>query len=332
MHLRLRCAGSNATLSTLRLEPLSPSIGAAVHGVDLSRPLDDATFAALSAAFHRHMLLRFSEQQLDAAQQLAFSRRFGELQVHVLDQYRHPQYPEIYVLSNIDAATGKPMGHHPDKGTLTWHSDLSFQRRPALATILYGIETPASGGETQFADMAAAYDALDDETKRRVAGLRCVHDLDHSRRRMGEPSMTEAQRRQTPPVEHPLVRTHPATGRKILYISRHVSHIAGLPSDGKRGAARTVDGACHRAALRLRLPLATARCADVGQPLHDAPRDELRHERAAAGDPPHRGAGRHPGVALLRRPGIRRTAARDGPPPIRAARRSTAAPAARSRR
>src|SRR5688572_21042000 len=213
------------------IQPISKVMGAQVRGVDLSRPLDEAAFGEILHAFHRHMLLVFPAQQIDEAQQIGFSRRFGELQVHVLDQYRHPQHPEIYVLSNVDAASGRTIGHHPDKGTLTWHSDLSFQRRPALATILYGIETPAAGGETQFADMGAAYDALDDVMKRRIAGLRAVHDLDRSRQRMGEPPMTEAQRLQTPPIAHPLVRTHPDTGRRILYLSRHVSHIAGLAAD-----------------------------------------------------------------------------------------------------
>lgn len=211
-----------------RIAPLSAHVGATVHGVDLSRPLDDDAFAAVRDAFHRHMLLRFPDQHLNEAQQVAFSRRFGELQVHVLDQYRHPQHPEIYVLSNVDRTTGRTIGQHPDKGTLTWHSDLSFQRRPALATILHGIETPSVGGETQFADMATAFDALSDAMKARLSGLRAMHDLDHSRRRMGEPPMTEAQRLQAPPVDHPVVRTHPDTGRRILYISWHVSHIVGL--------------------------------------------------------------------------------------------------------
>ncbi|NRF66948.1 TauD/TfdA family dioxygenase [Aquincola sp. S2] len=215
----------------LHIRPLSDRTGAEVLDLDLGPPLPDHVFAELRAAFHHHQLLRFPDQHIDETQQIAFSRRFGELQVHVLDQYRHPQHPEIYVLSNVDAASGRTIGRHPDKGTLTWHSDLSFQRRPALATILYGIETPAVGGETQFADMAAAYEALDDAMKRRIAGLRTVHDLDRSRRRMGEPPMTAAQRLQTPPIEHPLVRTHPDTGRKVLYLSRHVSHIAGLPAD-----------------------------------------------------------------------------------------------------
>jgi len=218
-------------LSTLQIEPLSPLMGAEVQALDLARALDAGSVANLRSAFHHFKLLRFPAQQLSETQQIAFSRCFGELQVHVLDQFRHPQHPEIYVLSNVDPATGRTIGRHPDKGTLTWHSDLSFQRRPALATILYGIETPSTGGETQFADMAAAYDALDDAMKQRIAGLRAVHDLDFSRQRMGEAPMTEAQRLQTPPVDHPLVRTHPDSGEKMLYLSRHVSHIAGLPAD-----------------------------------------------------------------------------------------------------
>jgi taurine dioxygenase len=216
-------------LSAVHVDPLSNAMGAEIRGVDLGKPLDDGTFAAVRSAFQRFLLLRFPAQRLTEPAQIAFSRRFGELQVHVLDQYRHPQYAEIYVLSNVDRTTGRTIGHHPDKGTLAWHSDLSFQRRPALATILYGMETPSAGGETQFADMYAAYDALDETMKRRIDGLRAIHDLDVSRTRMGEPPMTPEQRAKAPPVDHPLVRTHPETGRKLLYISGHVARIDGLP-------------------------------------------------------------------------------------------------------
>jgi taurine dioxygenase len=175
------------------------------------------------------MVLVFREQRIDEAQQVAFSRRFGELQIHVLEQYRHPRYPEIYVLSNVDAGTDRTTGTHPDKGTLVWHSDLSFLPRPALATALYGIEVPDEGGDTLFADMCAAYDALDRETKKLLEKLKAVHDIDVSRRRAGEAPMTARQRAEAPPVEHPAVRTHPATGRKVLYVSRHASHVVGLP-------------------------------------------------------------------------------------------------------
>jgi taurine dioxygenase len=208
-------------------------MGAEIEGIDLSLPLDGTNFAVIQAAFHEHKFLRFRGQRLTEAQQVAFSRRFGELQIHVLDQFRHPQQPEIYVLSNVDQ-TGRTTGRHPDRGTLVWHSDLSFQRRPALATILYGIEVPGRGGETLFADMVAAYDALPDAMKRRIATVRAIHDLDYSRTRAGEPPMTPRQRAEAPPVDHPLVRTHPDTGRKLLYISHHVSHMQGMPVDEGR--------------------------------------------------------------------------------------------------
>lgn len=212
----------------LTLRALSPVMGVEIGGIDLSRPIDDATFAAIHDAFLRHLLVCFPGQTLDQDRHVAFSRRFGELQVHVLDQYRSPTHPEIYVLSNV-TKTGETTGEHPDKGTLVWHSDLSFQARPALATLLYGIEVPKVGGDTLYANMYAAYDALLDATKTRIKHLRAIHDLDASRQRAGAPPMTEKQRREAPPVEHPLVRTHPESGRKCLYISHHAMRIVGMP-------------------------------------------------------------------------------------------------------
>ncbi|HET7672371.1 MAG TPA: TauD/TfdA family dioxygenase [Burkholderiales bacterium] len=208
----------------MEVTPLGAVMGAQVRGVDLSRPFDAD---AVKEAFERHLLLVFPAQTITPEQHIAFSRTFGELQVHVLDQYRHPQYPEIYFLSNVK--DGKTTGEHPDKGTLVWHSDLSFQKRPALATILYGLEVPRQGGDTLYADMYAAYDALDAETKALIEDKRAVHDLDASRRRAGEPPMSASQRAAAPPVEHPMVTRHPRSGRRILYISRHVSHVAGMP-------------------------------------------------------------------------------------------------------
>jgi taurine dioxygenase len=213
----------------IQVRPCSPVMGAQVGGVDLSLPLNQESFGEILDAFHRHMLLVFPDQHIDEAQQVAFSRRFGELQIHVLDQYRHPRHPEIFVQSNVDRRTGNTTGTHPDKGSLVWHSDLSFLPRPALATALYGIEVPDEGGDTLFADMCAAYDALDRDTKARLETLKAVHDISVQRARAGEEPMTERQRAAAPPVEHPAVRTHPATGRKALYLSRHASHIVGLP-------------------------------------------------------------------------------------------------------
>jgi alpha-ketoglutarate-dependent 2,4-dichlorophenoxyacetate dioxygenase len=217
------------TMPASALEPLSATFGARMHGVDLARPLDDATERAIRVALDRHLLVCFPDQRISERDQIAFSRRFGELQVHVLDQYRHPEHAEIYVLSNVDPATNRPTGAHPDRGTLVWHSDLSFQARPAFLTILYGREVPSGGHATLYADMRAAYDALDPTLQARLAGLRAIHELDQSRRRAGEPPMSEAQRRAAPPVEHPVVRRDPVTGRKSLYVSYHVAGFAGLP-------------------------------------------------------------------------------------------------------
>ena len=219
------------TTAGIDVQPLSSVMGAEVRDVDLARPLTGAVCMSIRDAFRAYLLLSFPDQSLSEAQQIAFSRRFGELQVHVLDQYRHPAFPEIYLLSNVDQRTDATTGHHPDKGTLVWHSDLSFQRRPALATMLYGLEVPRAGGDTLFADMYAAYEALPEAMRRRLNGLRATHDLDFSRRRAGEPPMTDEQRRSAPPVDHPMVRTHPETGRKSLYISHHVSRITGMTDD-----------------------------------------------------------------------------------------------------
>ena len=212
---------------SLDIAPLSPVMGAEIRGLDLAGPLSAATFEAVRDAFRRYLLLVFPGQQLSNEDHIGFSRRFGELQVHVLEQYRHPEHPEIYVLSNVDRTTGRTIGEHPDKGTLAWHSDLSFQRRPAQATLLYGREVPAEGGDTLFANMVAAYDALPEAMRAQIDGLRAIHDLDRSRQRMGAPPMTEAQRREAPPIDHPLVRHLPDHGRRSLFASGHAATIAG---------------------------------------------------------------------------------------------------------
>lgn len=218
----------------LEIVPLSPVMGAEIRGLDLWAPMDDATFARLREAFVRHKVLRVAGQPLDEPAHIAFSRRFGPLQVHVLDQYRHPVHSEIYLLSNVDRVTGKPKGEHPDKGTMLWHTDLSFQATPALATILYGIAIPRAGGETEFCDLQAAWDALPEADQRRLVSLRCIHDLESSRIRSEDLPLTEKQKRDAPPVEHPLIRTHPETGRKGFYLGSHVARIVGMPETESR--------------------------------------------------------------------------------------------------
>lgn len=216
------------------VRPLTPSLGAEVLGVDLARDLDDAMFAELYRAFLRYQVLLFDVPELPPAKQVEFGRRFGPLQIHVMNQYHAAQHPELYRLSNLDE-NGNPTGHHPDKGTLAWHTDGSWQRVTGQATILYAEIVADAGGETHFCDMYGAYERLSPEWKSRIEPLRAVHNLDFSRsRRHGENPMTDEQRAAVPPVDHPVVRVHPETGRRCLFLGDHAEYIAGMSYEAGR--------------------------------------------------------------------------------------------------
>jgi alpha-ketoglutarate-dependent 2,4-dichlorophenoxyacetate dioxygenase len=213
---------------------LTPALGAEISGVALANGVSDAVFRAIYDAFLRYQVLLFPPQDLPPASQVAFGRQFGEVQIHVMNQYHADGHPELYRLSNLDA-NGNPTGHHPDRGTLAWHTDGSWQRVTGQATIIYGEIVPETGGETHFCDMYGAYERLDAAWKARIEGLRAVHNLDFSRtRRHGEDPMTEEQKRAKPPVDHPIVRTHPETGRKCIYLGDHAEYIVGIPYDQGR--------------------------------------------------------------------------------------------------
>jgi taurine dioxygenase len=216
------------------IRPLSPNLGAELIGVDLVRGVDEATFREIYAGFLRYQVLLFGAHDLPPGRQVEFARRFGEVQIHVMNQYHADGYPELYRLSNVDQR-GNPTGKHPDKGTLAWHTDGSWQRVTGQATILYAEVVPAAGGETHYCDMYGAYERLSPHWKARIAPLRAVHNLDFSRnRRHGENPMTEAQRNAVPPVDHPVVRTHPETGRKCLFLGDHAEYILGMDYDEGR--------------------------------------------------------------------------------------------------
>jgi taurine dioxygenase len=211
----------------LALRALEGGLGAEVLGLQVAG-IDDAAFPALYSAFLEHQLLLFRDQALPPAAQVAFARRFGEVQVHVMDQYHASEYPELYTLSNLDAA-GRPSGKHPDRGTMAWHTDGSWRRATGQATMLYAEQIPSSGGDTSFADMYSAYEALDPKERAELARLRAFHNLNFSRnRRHGEEPMTEAQRAAVPPVDHPVIRTHPETGRKCVFLGDHAESIEGM--------------------------------------------------------------------------------------------------------
>jgi alpha-ketoglutarate-dependent 2,4-dichlorophenoxyacetate dioxygenase len=223
-------------MAAMHIRPLTQNLGAGISGMDLAHDVTDAQFRELYRAFLRHQVLVFAPQDLPPGRQVEFARRFGEVQVHVMNQYHADGYPELYRLSNLDAQ-GKPNGKHPDKGTLAWHTDGSWSRVTGQATIIYGEVMPerGEGGETHFCDTYGAYERLDAAWKARIAGMRAVHNLDFSRtRRHGEDPMTEAQRLAKPPVDHPVVRTHPETGRKCLYLGDHAECIVGMPYDEGR--------------------------------------------------------------------------------------------------
>jgi taurine dioxygenase len=226
---------------------LGKHLGAEISGVDLSKPLDDDTFAQVHQAFFDNQVAVFRDQRITPEQHIAFTRRFGELEQHVRKEHRLDGYPEILIVSNVRDEQGKAIGVE-DAGRF-WHSDLSYKQVPSLLSALYAIEVPARNGvalgNTSFASTTAAYDALPEDMKRRLQDLKNVHSYVYYRnkniqaqkeeqargaRAVQEQALTEEHLKQVPDAEAPIVRTHPMTGRKGLFINEaHTSHIIGLP-------------------------------------------------------------------------------------------------------
>lgn len=213
-------------------------LGGEIIGLDLSQPLDDATFDAIRESFLDAQVLVFRGQQdLTPEQQIAFSRRFNELQIHVLKEFHLPGYPEILVVSNVVDETGRKIGLG-DAGRY-WHSDLSYVAEPSLGSMLLARELPQDGsGDTLFANMYLAYEALPKEIRQRITGRNAVHSytLKYDALRAisnARNPLSDEQKRQVPPNSHPVVRTHPETGRKALFVSEgFTSGIEGL-SEGE---------------------------------------------------------------------------------------------------
>lgn len=216
---------------SFEIEPLGETFGAEVRGLDLSRPLTDEAVAELRQVFFERHVLAIKGQALTPEQLLEVSRLFGpELEAHVLNQFHHPETPLIVVLSNR-VVDGRPIGLK-DGGSF-WHSDNSYKAQPAAATLLYAIEVPDEGGDTLFCDMTTAYAELPAEMQARLDGLTATHDYayrDETAVREGRLAvLSEEQRKATPPVHHPVVRRHPVTGRKALYVSPGITRaIHGL--------------------------------------------------------------------------------------------------------
>ncbi len=207
---------------------LHRDFGCEISGLSLEEAASDLNFPAIYDAFLRYQLIVFRDVDIPPAAQVALARRFGEVQVHVMNQYHgYADHPEVYVLSNI-GEDGRPNGKHPDKGTLFWHTDGSWRPTPGLATMMCSEQVPSEGGHTEFVSTYAAYEGLPEAQKERLDGLNAVHNLDFSRsRRHGEEPMTKAQRDAVPPVPHPVVRRHPETGRPTIFLGDHAETIEG---------------------------------------------------------------------------------------------------------
>ena len=208
--------------------PMSPVMGAEVRGVDLAAPLPDADFAAIRAAFVEHKLLVFRRQALTVPQIEAFAARFGEIEVHtVLRPDGAGVLEGVHPVTNLDAS-GKPSQKPHINANYLWHSDKAHYPVPALLTMLFALELPPSGGETEFANMEQAYAALPEAMKRRLEGLRVEQDFEYAMRKVGK-ELTEVERLAVPTVVHPLVRTHPETGRRSLYLGMYSRAVVGMP-------------------------------------------------------------------------------------------------------
>ena len=221
-------AAKTANSTGLTVTPISAVAGAEAAGADLSRPIDAATCEAILDAFREHHLLVFRGQSLAPAQQAAFSENFGPLEEHVIRLPDGEKPPLVHTVSNLDA-DGNPTERPHTHGNYYWHTDKSYHAVPSLLTMLHAIEVPPSGGDTQFANTAMAYDALPADKKRGIADLRVVHSWEASRRNTGNRPASEDEKRERPPVTHPMVRTHPDSGLRTLYIGMHTSHVADMP-------------------------------------------------------------------------------------------------------
>jgi alpha-ketoglutarate-dependent 2,4-dichlorophenoxyacetate dioxygenase len=225
---------------------VGPCFAAEVDGIDLSRTLSDDEVAAIHAGMDVYAVLVFHDQKLDDEQQLAFTRSLGPIEhaigtsLRAPDEYRLPT--TFADVSNLDK--DNQVFRRDDRrrlfaiGNRLWHSDSSFKTVPAKYSLLRAVSVPSRGGNTEFAYMPGAYDALDDDTKREIGDLVCEHSQIFSRQQLGFTDFTDEERARFAPVRQRLVRTHPGTGRKSLYLSSHAGSIVGWPVPEARAFLR----------------------------------------------------------------------------------------------
>jgi alpha-ketoglutarate-dependent taurine dioxygenase len=220
-------------------------------GFDLAQDIDDRTFRELESIFHDNIVVVFRYQQLSNERHIEFSSLFGELEIHIVKKYLIPGFPEILLISNIRNEAGEHIGL-ADAG-FTWHTDTSYRRRPSRCSLLYAREVPHRDGQplgdTIFANTIAAYEALSKSMKQRIDGLKAIHRYS-ARRRVADsprPKLTAEQLAETPDIAHPIVRTHPYTGRKSLYVTAgECVGIEGMPEGVALDLIDELDAHCMR--------------------------------------------------------------------------------------
>jgi alpha-ketoglutarate-dependent 2,4-dichlorophenoxyacetate dioxygenase len=230
---------------TVSIKQLHPLFVGEVSGVDITRPLTHDEVAAIEAGMDRHAILVFRDQKLTDEQQLAFSRNFGELEftrgtgISKPGELRlDPAFADVSNLDNDNVPLARDNRRRLySLGNRLWHSDSSFKAIPATYSLLSGRIVVDKGGETEFADMRAAYNALDAPTKTQIEDLICEHSLQYSREQLGF-DLTPEERATMRPVRQRLVRTHPVTGRKSLYLASHIGTIIGWPMPEARAFIR----------------------------------------------------------------------------------------------
>lgn len=226
---------SNA--SDLRFRPLSEHIGAEVEGLDLSQPISPEQHQDLNQALAQYGVLVFRDQDLPPAMHVDLSARFGSLVGHLVTRFSVEGFPQVTYISNVRNDKGEMIG--ADRAGMIWHSDMSYLKRPMMGSLLYGVECPPEGANTEFASMYAAYDALPAAERERLAGLRGIHDYawHYSTYLTHRPPLTEVEKAKAPPVTHPAVRTHPVSRKRAVYLSE--------------GLTRTVEGMDEASGRRL---------------------------------------------------------------------------------
>jgi len=282
----------------IRIIPSGKALAADVEGIDLRKPLDDRTLQRIVDAWSEHLVLRFRAQQLTDPELERFSARLGKLDrapVYTAGTRVNVDSDFVTVISNVKI-DGKPIGDLGDAEAL-WHTDMSYNPIPPMASALYALEIPNSGGETGFSNMYLAFETLPDELKRRIDGLQCKHDASRNStggRRGDYPDV--ASPKDAPGAVHPLVRTHPVTGRDALFLGRRLNaFILGLELEeseallDKLWAHATQDAFTWYQEWQVGdLVLWDNRCAMHRRNAFDGSQRRIMHRTQIAGDKPVR--------------------------------------------